>query len=251
MVASVEKAFRVLTAFDDVHPTLSLTQLAVRTGLGRSAAQRFTHTLERLGFLRKDPATKRFELTVRTLDLAYHYARASALIERAMPYLQHLSRTTEETINLTVRDDTDIVFVSRFMSRHVLNTDVVVGTRMPAFCTAPGLAMLAALPSDDARDILARSRRQPFTSATVTAMDDLVATLATVAARGYATAFDQFYQGDLSTAAAILDRAGRPVAAINIAVSRARFTPEQAEATFSPLVVAAALSVSRGGRSPT
>lgn len=248
IVAAVEKAFRVLTAFDAAHPTLSLTQLAVRIGLDRSATQRFTHTLECLGYLRKDPQTKHFELTARTLNLGHHYARASTLIERAIPYLQHLSGTTEETINLTVRDDTEVVFVSRFMSRHVLNTDVVIGTRMPAFCTAPGLAILAAMPRAEALDLLSRSDRRAFTPSTITAIDNLARALDQVSARGgYTTAFDQFYQGDLSVAAAILDRTGRPTAAVNIAVSRTRFTPEQAETNFSSLVVAAALSISQGG----
>lgn len=245
MVLSVEKAFRVLTAFDAARPTMSLTQLAEAIDLDRSATQRFTHTLEQLGYLRKDPATKHFELTVRTLDLGYHYTRANALMDRAMPYLQHLSKTTEETINLTVRDDTEIVFVSRFLSRHVLNTDVIVGTRMPAYCTAPGLAMLSALGREEARDILLRSDRRRFTSSTTVDMDALMAKLARATDQGYATAFDEFYQGDLSVAAAILDRAGRPVAAINVAVSRARFTPEEAENQFSPLVMAAALSISQ------
>lgn len=245
MVQSVEKAFRVLTAFDAARPTMSLTQLAEAIDLDRSATQRFTHTLEQLGYLRKDPATKHFELTARTLDLGYHYTRANALMERAMPYLQHLSKTTEETINLTVRDDTQIVFVSRFLSRHVLNTDVIVGTRMPAFCTAPGRAMLAALPQDEARDILLRSDRRRFTPSTMVEMEALMARLALASDQGYATAFDEFYQGDLSIASAILDRVGRPVAAINVAVSRARFTPEEAESKFAPLVVAAALSISQ------
>lgn len=58
----------------------------------------------------------------------------------------HLSKTTEETVNLAVRDDTDIVFVSRFMSRHVLDNDVIIGTRLLAYCTAPGIAILSCLP---------------------------------------------------------------------------------------------------------
>lgn len=112
MVQSVEKAFRVLTAFDATHPRMSLMQLAETVGLDKSAAQRFTHTLTKLGYLRKDPETKLFELTVKTLDTGYHYIRANLLIERALPYLLHLSRTTEETINLTVRDNTEIVVVA-------------------------------------------------------------------------------------------------------------------------------------------
>ena len=94
--------------------------------------------------------TKRFELTAKTLDLGYHFLRSNRLVDQAMPYLMHLCKETEETVNLTMLEDTEIIFVSRFLSRHVLNTDVIVGTRMPAFCTAPGIAMLSRLPEDEA-----------------------------------------------------------------------------------------------------
>jgi IclR family pca regulon transcriptional regulator len=244
-VQSVEKAFRVFRAFDGPTPAMGLTELAASVGLNKSSTQRFTHTLTKLGYLQKDPKTKRFELTVKTLDLGYLYTRANPLIHRALPFLLHLSKATEETVNLTVRDDTDIIFVSRFMSRHVLNNDVIIGTRMPAYCTAPGIAILSQLPRAEACDILERSDLKAFTPHTTFRMEDLLKKLDTTAARGYATAFEEFFLGDLSIAAPILNQNSRPVGAINIAVSRARFSSMDAEGRFSPLVVTAALSISK------
>jgi IclR family transcriptional regulator, pca regulon regulatory protein len=249
LVQSVEKAFRVLRAFDGTRQYLSLSEIAEETGLDLSAAQRFTHTLSKLGYLNKQPDTKRFELTVKVLDFGYHYARASSLVERGMPYLMHLSKTTEETVNLTVLDDIDIVFVSRFMSRHVLNNDVIVGTRLPAYCTAPGIAILSRLSRQDAHSILARSNLRPFTPQTTWKMDDLLTKLDRSEAQGYGTAFEEYFYGDLSLAAAILDTRGTPIAALNIAVSRSRYTPEEAEKHFAPLVVAAAHSISQSAPS--
>ncbi len=245
MVMSVDKAFRVLHAFDSTRPSMSLTQVAAAVGMDKSAAQRFTYTLEKLGYLRKDPVTKRFELTVRSLDIAHHYLHSNAMLQRAMPYLMHLSKTTEETINLTMMDGTDIVFVSRFMSRHVLNTDVIVGTRMPAYCTAPGIAILSRLPAAEAAALVDRMDLKPYTPTTTWKRDELLAKIAKSAVSGYATAFEEFYHGDLSVAAAITGSGGMPVGALNIAVSRARFTPEEMEERFAPLVVAAAGSVSQ------
>src|SRR5579883_1889887 len=117
MVNSVQKAFRVLEAFDPKHARINLGQVVNATKLGKSAAQRFTHTLMKIGYLRKDPETKAFELTPKALTLGHNYTRANTTIDLAFPYLMHLSRETDETINLTVMDDTEIVFVSRFLSR--------------------------------------------------------------------------------------------------------------------------------------
>lgn len=247
LVQSVEKAFRVLRAFDGRRPNLSLSQIAEETGLDMSAAQRFTHTLAKLGYLGKNPDTKRFELTVKALDFGYHYTRASGFVERGMPYLLHLSKATEETVNLTVLDDTDIVFVSRFMSRHVLNNDVITGTRLPAYCTAPGIAILSGLPEDVAHTILEKSDLYPFTPHTTWDIDALKAKLKQSATQGYATAFEEYFHGDLSIAAPVLDANGTPYGAINIAVSRSRYTPEETEERFAPLVTAAARSISLVG----
>lgn len=240
----MEKAFRVLEAFGDPHQAMGLTQLARAAELDKSATQRFTRTLVKLGYLRKDLETKRFALTAKIVDLGYRYIRTNQLVERAMPYLLHLSKTTEETINLTVLDDREIIFISRFMSRHVLNNDVTVGTRLPAYCTASGIAMLSRLPRDVATDILERSDLRPYTPNTTWRLKDLLAKLEISEARNYATTFEEFFPGDLSIAAAIVDARGGPVGALNIAVSRARFSPEEAESKFSPLVIAAAFSVS-------
>jgi DNA-binding IclR family transcriptional regulator len=246
-VKSVEKAFLVLNAFGGRDFSLNLTQLASTVGLDLSAAQRFTYTLTKLGYLQKDPITKRFGIAVKALNLGHHYLRASLLVERATPYLLHLSKATEETVNLTVRDDTEVVFVVRFMCRQLLNlndTGVIVGARMPAYCTASGIAMLSQLPTAEAVDILNRSELKAHTPHTTYRLKDLLKKLEATAARGYATAFEEFFVGDLAVAAPILGQNG-PAGAINISVPRARFSRAEAEDRFSPLVVAAAQSVSQ------
>lgn len=245
MVNSVEKAFRVMEVFDGTRKSLSLSQIATATGLNMSAAQRFTHTLTKLGYLSKDGETRRFRLTVKVLDFGFHYTRSNLLVERAIPYLMHLSKTVEETVNLTVLDGTEIVFISRFMSRHVLNNDVIIGTRLPAFCTAPGIALLSKLPEPEALAILERSNLRPYTPMTTWDKDALVDKIRKTAERGYAVSIEEYYLGDLSFASAIVDQANVPIAAINLAVSTSRFTPQEAEERFSRLVVAAAASISK------
>ncbi|WP_332680672.1 IclR family transcriptional regulator [Bosea sp. (in: a-proteobacteria)] len=245
MVMSVDKAFRVLSAFGRQYPTLNLSQVASVTGMDISSAQRFSHTLTRLGYLRKDPETKRFELTAKTLEVGHHFIRGSRFIDRALPYLLHLSKETEETVNLTVLEDTSIIFVSRFLSRHMLNTDVVIGSRMPVYCSGPGIAMLSRLPEDEAMAILDRCDLEPHTPATTWQREALAAKVRQARAQGYATAFEEFYLGDGSIAAPILDHRGRPEGAVNIAVSLSRYSPEEVASRFSSLIIATAHAISR------
>lgn len=243
-VQSVEKAFRVLTAFNAARPTMSLAQLAAATRLDKSAAQRFAHTLERLGYIRKDMHTKHFELTTRTLAPAYHYIRSNPLMRRALPYLVQLSNSTEEATNLSMLEGTHIVFVARLVSRHAVDAHVTVGTRSPAYCTAAGIAMLSHLPITEATAILRASTLRPYTQHTTWRMSELTSKLREAAAKGYAVCSEEILINDVSIAAPILDGGGRPVAAVNLAMSKTHCEPLEAERRFALLVVATARAIS-------
>jgi IclR family transcriptional regulator, pca regulon regulatory protein len=242
-VQSVDKAMKVLMAFDGSQRQLSLSDIASLTGMDLSAAQRFTHTLATLGYLNKD-STKKYELSPKLLDFTYHYLTSSELVTRAAPYLQQLSAETEEATNLTVIDGTDIVDVQRIVSRHVFNASVIIGTRLPAWCTAPGLALLATYGDAEIEDIFDRSQFVQHTPATVTDRGALKAEIELIRQRRYAHTEDQFFYGDISTAAAILDANGRGIGAVNIAVSRSRWLPERDTKRYADLVISAASSIS-------
>lgn len=244
MVNSVAKAFKVLNVFDKGRGSLTLSQIAQLTGMDVSAVQRFTHTLTQLGYLRKDPSTRQFELSIKTLDLAYHYTRGSRLVDRAMPILQHLSKETEEAVSLTILDGTEIVFVSRFLSRQSLNTDVITGSRLPAYCTSPGRAILSRLPDEVAREVLERSEMRQFTPATPSSVDDVLPRLKEAQRNGYAYALEEIYHGDASVAAPILGPDGTVIAAVSIAVPLARLSRDEFLETFPKLVIAAARGIS-------
>jgi DNA-binding IclR family transcriptional regulator len=246
MVQSVAKAFRVLEAFDSSHPQMTLSQIAKRTDLDLSGAQRFAHTLQVLGYLEKDPKTRHFELTVKSLDRAYHFTRSSRLVDRAMSILQYLSKETEETVNLTILDGTDIVFISRFLSRHVLNTDVIIGTRLPAYCMAPGRAILSVSPDEQVEALLDASDIKAHTQNTITDRDALRGIIAQARLDGYATAFEELYRGDGSIAAPVLGVNGNVMGAVSVAASTLRYSREGMVDAFATMILAAARSISSG-----
>jgi len=245
MVQAVEKAFRILTAFDAANPRPTLTQLSERTGLDRSAVQRFTHTLVHLGYLRKDARAKTYELTPKTLSMAHQYARSSPIVLRAHPYLSHLNRTTEETISLTVLDDTEVIYVSRYLSPNVLDTDVIVGTRLPAFCSASGLALLSQLDDAAVRDILARSNLRAFTPRTVFDLDGIWARIRLARERGFAVVEEQIYPGDISMAVPVAFPDGHAKAAITLGASRFRYQENALIQRFVPTLTGTARSMSQ------
>lgn len=243
MILSIAKAFRVLEAFSAAYPRMTLSEVAQRADLDISATQRLCHTLHKLGYLDKNPVTRQFSLSIRVLDLSYHYKHSSQLVSAAMPILQHLSRETEETVNLTVLDNTEIVYVSRIQSRHVLSTGVMTGSRLPAYCVSSGRAILSRMPNSEVRTVLDASDIRQHTPATLTDRAEILSRIDEARERGYAACFEELFHGDASIAAPIVGPGHRVVGAISIATNLARFTREEVESRYSSLIIAAARSI--------
>jgi IclR family transcriptional regulator, pca regulon regulatory protein len=244
-VGSIDKAFRVLSAFSAADRPLGLSELARSSGVERSATQRILFTLRHLGYIRQDPETRLYSLAALVLELGQAYLRAHRVRERAQPVLEAANRICEETVNLTVLEDTDVIYVLRYPSRHVVSVDLSVGSRLPAFCTAPGRAILAFLSLQKSEAILDRSpleRRTPFTRITRAEIED---TLQQVRRTGYCVANQEAFVGDISIAAPVFDTAGQVIAAVNIAVPYPRWSLVRVKRELTPVVVECARNVSQ------
>jgi DNA-binding IclR family transcriptional regulator len=244
-VQSVEKAFRVLFAIGRSEAPIGLTQLAAASGLDRSAAQRFSHTLEKLGYLRKDPRKRRFALTPRALEIGAMYLHSATLVERGRPWLSKLCRRTGETVSLTVLDGTDVLYLLRRHADTVTRAQVTIGSRLPAFCSAPGISMLAALPRPSAMAVIEASERTAFTPRTVTEIPAVATRLDEAARHGYALVVEQVFAGKASIAVPVLGGASEPVAAVHVTFTLQGCSPEEAVPHFVPLLTEAAQGLAR------
>jgi DNA-binding IclR family transcriptional regulator len=244
-VKSIEKAFRVLNAFSTGTQYLGLTEIAQRCNLDKSAAQRFTHTLLRLGLLEKSAKTRRFALGKKVLEFSYNFLRTHPLIEAATPTLIELRKTCGERINLSLFDDTSILYAIRQQNKREFFYGSLTGRRTPVFCTAAGRAILARLPKSQVVDIISRSKLQPLTPKTIVDRKVIYAKIEEARTKGYAVSIEETTIGELVVGAAILDADGQPVAAIQIAASTSEWRPADFEKKFAPLTIETAQTLSR------
>ena len=243
-VGSIARCFHVLEALNAAARAVSLTELAALAGVPRGAVQRITHTLKTLGYLRQHPRTRAYTLSGRMLEFGHTVLATDRLRERAYPVLEALNRSTGETVNLMEMEGDEIVYVARFPSVHAVSVDLHVGSRLPAFCTAAGRAMLARLDPAVATARLARMRRKPMTPRTVTDVAELKRRLADARRLGYALNDQEAFVGDISVAAPLVDADGETVGAINIAVPSPRWRVEDVRRKLAPQVVAKARDIS-------
>lgn len=241
-VDAIARAFQVLEAFATGPQARSLGEIALVTGLPKSAVQRVTHTLTRLGYM-EGKGRVGFAPGRKLLDRSFDYLRSDPLFERAMPVLMDLQRETQERIDLTIFDDLTMLYVFRLQSRRETFRASLSGRRIPTWCSSGGRAVLSRLTTDAIDSILARSCIRPMAPSTITDLELIRHEIATARACGYALAAEELQAGIIAIAAPILDSDGAPIAAVHITASLADWSREGFRARFAPLVVEAAAAL--------
>lgn len=252
-VQSVAKAFAVLRAFAPGTTELTVAEVAARAGLDRGTAFRLIHTLLGLGYLREAAEGRRYRLALKCLELGHAALAADDLADHATPLLQGLVPAIADAGSLGALEDGEVVYLARVeadLGRHgVIRRP---GTRIGAYATALGQAILAFLPRDEQVAQLGRVPRVKLSERTITDLDALLARLDAVRAQGFAMSDGENAYGLCTVAAPVLDAQGRPVAGISLTIRGGRIPAAEFTRLAAPHAqavarqLAEALRLSRG-----
>ncbi|MFY9932675.1 MAG: IclR family transcriptional regulator [Streptosporangiaceae bacterium] len=214
----VSRAVALLTAFDDIHPKLTLTELARRAGLPLATAHRLTGELTTLGMLTRTPSGH--YAVGRTLwRIGLLAPMQTGLREIAAPFLQDLYAATLATIHLAVRDGLRVLYLDRLSGQRSVPVVSRTGSRLAMHATGVGKVLLAYAPEDVQEKILSSPRR--ITPYTITQPTRLRAQLGQVRADGYATTTEEMTLGACSVAVPVC-RGAEVVAALGVVVPSLR-----------------------------
>jgi len=173
------------------------------------------------------------------------------LRKRALPYLEELYISTNETISLYILQGNDRICVERLESAQTVRIVARIGRRLPLYAGSAGKAMLAYLPKDHLREILPSMKMEPLTPNTITDRSQLENELITIRKQGYAVSRGEWIADASGIAAPIFDQFNEPVGAISISGPTQRFNNRVIE-QFTPSIIRAAVAISRdmGYRGP-
>jgi len=243
-IDALERGLRVLEAFSRESPSLSMTELAEHAGLNKSTAFRVAHTLDQLGYLKRDPETKRYRPSLKVLRLGFSALNSMEMVQIAQPYLKALSARSGKTTNMTVRDNDEIVYVARNKVSQILAVDLQLGSRLPLHCTSMGKAQLIDFSREELLALLGPGPYATFGPRTITTLDALAAEIEDVRRNGYAINDEELAIGLRSVAAPIRARGREVVAGINISIPSARASRQEMEETLAPMVIETAAEIS-------
>ena len=242
-VDAAAKALELLSTFSFREPRLSLSDLAVRTGIPRATAFRLLSTLEQSGFVAKVHGA--YQLGIKCFVLGNIVAGGLDLRETAHPHVVALRDRTRETTQLAILDHWQVVYLERLLSPQPVGfMRARAGAILPAHCTGLGKAMLAYRPESEVEAWAGKQKLAALTPQTITSAKRLMKELRAVRERGYAIDVEEREQGVSCIAAPIRNHTNEVVAAISVAAPTARLPRELIGSELAADVVAAARAIS-------
>lgn len=237
-LSTLERGLRVLVAFDEDHPEMTLSEVAARTDLSPAVARRCLKTLVEIGYVGQHE--RKFLLRPSVLTIGSAFLASMQIEQVVLPPLQHLRDATGDSASLAVLSGVDVLYVAHVSTDRRFRVAANVGTRFPFHATSLGKAMAAHLTEPEKSQLLAPAPFQRFTERTITDRTAMEERLGVVAERGYDSALDELDYGIVSVSVPLFGRDGRVIAAINCSTSTTRISQDELVRTRLPLLRAAA-----------
>ena len=232
LIAGLGKGLRLIEAFDDEHPRLSVSEAAERTGLSRAAARRFLLSLVHFGYAGSDG--RQFWLEPRVLRLGQSYLEAARLPRLVQPFIQRVSMQCGETVNFSVLDGHELVYMARSNPPRLVSIGYNVGARVPAHVVTPGIAILATLSDEALERWIAEHDFSSFTAYTVTQRKRFRDHVLAARAQGWWSTEQQLNLGLRGLALALKNRKGLCQGALGILFQMQSHTTEQMQQRLLP-----------------
>jgi len=140
-------------------------------------------------------------------------------------------------------DGDDIVYICRSAETRIISINLLVGTRLPAYCTSMGQVLLAELAPEAMEAYLDRVRLIARTDRTITTTQKLRKLLKGVHEDGHALLDQELEVGLRSIAVPVRDARGAVVAAMNVSTHASRVSLEEMQSRFLPVLERGARSL--------
>jgi len=218
LIASVQRALRLLEATSAAPNGAPAKQLARKVGLPLSTTYHLLRTLTFEGYLRRLPDGT--YIMGDEIGRLLEPANLQGVISRSRPALTALRDTARAAAYLAFYDEGEIVVKDIEDGPRAPRIDLWVGFREAGHATALGKCILAHLDSEAANDYVERHPLHDLTARTITNRHTLERGLRQVRIEGLAVDDEEYLAGTACVAAPL--RTARQIGAVAVSLSRGR-----------------------------
>ena len=224
---SADRALQVLEYLATVPEGTTFSDIAKSLSLPKSSTHELLSVMTERSFVELNPNTKKYRLGIRTWELGQAFVAHRDLITEARPVIAAISANLDETVQISVLDGFEEVYLDRVDSSQPLRVQAIVGSRAPAHTTALGKVLLSDRREGDLVAGLRGHKLQDATENTITAIDQLILELRWVRANGFGVDNEEYAIGLRCVAVPIRDHTGAIIAAASVAMPITRANADQ------------------------
>jgi DNA-binding IclR family transcriptional regulator len=226
---SLHKVIDIIEIISD-HGIIGTRELSAKAGYPPATVSRILTTLQKRNYIQQDPFTKKYNLSLKFLELGTKVQRQYSIAQIARPYIERLMKDTRENANLCSADGDEVIYLDHVHSDdHMLQCFTSLGTRVPLYATGVGKALLSQRRESEIRAYLKKIRPISFTEKTFINKNEIMAELRKVKIKGYALDNEEREEGIRCIAAPIFDHRGQCNAAISVSGPTLRLTNSRIE----------------------
>lgn len=135
------------------------SQVEIGIGINRKPNEiyRMLVCLEDRGYVNKEPISGKYQLTLRLFQLSHHHSSIDKLVKAAMPYLEQLSHTINQSCHLSFFYQGKLLIICQAKSMTPISLSVEVGGVFPITQTNSGKIILAHKTPAERKQILKAS----------------------------------------------------------------------------------------------
>lgn len=152
-VTALARGLELLRCFGPKETALGNQELAHKTGLPKPTVSRLTHTLTRLGYLKKLPNTSKYQLDVGVLAFGYRLLNNLSIKSIARPLMEDMAKYAKAAVAMAARDRLQMVYLDVVHGEANLTMRRQAGSYLPIHASSVGRACLAAMPESE-RDFI-------------------------------------------------------------------------------------------------
>jgi len=237
-MTSTLRCLHVLELLAEEPFELSLSELASILKTPKASTHRVCATLLESQMIERDPVSRNYRLSPKTLWIGSGYLRHSAVYRAAFFPMQDLAKQVPGTVQLGILQGDHVLFIHSVGYPGSSEVFADVGLRRPLHATASGKLFLLEMPPLEIERLMSLNLRK-FTEDTIVSIGTMQQELRRTSQNGYAMNHGELLPGYSVIAGPVRNHQGRIAAAISVTLSSDQLK-DNGEATLAPLVRQAA-----------
>ena len=242
---TIQKAMDILNLFSRECPMLTLTEISNKVGIPKPTALRVLNTLIVNNILTRDELSKKYMLGAHLLYLSSIVLSRIDVRTVAIPVLREVRDRTGENVHLNTIIDGKRVCVECMKGFQSLQYTVQVGERTPLYAGASARLLLAFMEDQEREMTIDNLEIEAITEYTITDKARLREDIAKIRRQGFVVTYGERLKGVYSVSVPIMDRKGKVIAGLSIAIPEVRMDQNKLD-EYIKILLAGSMQISQG-----